>query len=88
MEPVRLLGIFGSGAMRVPHYRFFLIQRCYTRSVDMLLRARDIGIAVAIFVPIFTAMFLVCVVAPKSAQREPYLKRVAKKYSIPPLDLR
>jgi hypothetical protein len=37
--------------------------------------------------PLFTVLFLVFV-APKSAQQKPYLQRVAKKYSIPPLNLR
>ncbi len=37
--------------------------------------------------PIFIVMFLVFS-GRKFAQQEPYLKRVAKKYSIPPLDLR
>ena len=37
----------------------------------------------AIFVVIFVPLF-----AHRSARKEPYLKRVAKKYSIPPLDLR
>jgi hypothetical protein len=36
--------------------------------------------------PLFTVLFLVFV-APKSTQK-PYLQRVAKKYSIPPLNLR
>ncbi len=38
-------------------------------------------------VPLFVVLFLV-LFAPKSAQQKPYLKRVAKKYSIPPLNLR
>jgi hypothetical protein len=38
-------------------------------------------------VPLFVVLFLV-LFASKSKQQEPYLKRVAKKYSIPPLDLR
>jgi hypothetical protein len=38
-------------------------------------------------IPLFTVLFLLFVV-PKYTQQEPYLKRVAKKYSIPPLNLR
>jgi hypothetical protein len=38
--------------------------------------------------PIFVVLFLVLLVRPKFARQEPYLKRVAKKYSIPPLNLR
>ena len=41
--------------------------------------------------PLFVALFLpffVLFVRPKSTQQKPYLKRVAKKYSIPLLDLR
>jgi hypothetical protein len=34
--------------------------------------------------PLFVALFF----RPKPAQQKPYLQRVAKKYSIPPLDLR
>ena len=37
--------------------------------------------------PLFVVLFLV-VFAPKPTQQQPYLKRVAKKYSIPPLNLR
>ena len=37
--------------------------------------------------PLFVVLFLSFFVT-KSTQQEPYLKRVAKKYSIPPLDLR
>jgi hypothetical protein len=37
-------------------------------------------------VPLFVVLFLVLFV-PKS-QQKPYLQRVAKKYSIPPLNLR
>jgi len=35
--------------------------------------------------PIFIVLFLLLIVRPK---QEPYLRRVAKKYSIPPLNLR
>jgi hypothetical protein len=38
---------------------------------------------VAVFLPIFAAFFL-----RRSAHKQPYLKRVARKYSIPPLNLR
>jgi hypothetical protein len=38
-------------------------------------------------VPLFVVLFLVLFI-PKSRQQKPYLKRVAKKYSIPPIDLR
>jgi hypothetical protein len=42
-----------------------------------------LGSVVSLFVVLFVSFF-----AAKSSQQEPYLKRVAKKYSIPPLDLR
>jgi ABC-type amino acid transport system permease subunit len=45
-------------------------------------------VAVSVGTPIFVVMFLLFFVVPKFAQQKPYLKRVAKKYSIPPLDLR
>ena len=49
----------------------------------------ELGLAAAtVGTPIFVVMFLVLFARPKSAQQEPYLKRVAKKYSIRPLDLR
>jgi hypothetical protein len=38
-------------------------------------------------VPLFVVLFFSFFVS-KSTQQEPYLKRVAKKYSIPPLNLR
>ena len=43
-----------------------------------------------IFIPIFVAVFLpiFCVLFIRKPRQEPYLKRVARKYSIPPLDLR
>jgi hypothetical protein len=37
--------------------------------------------------PLFVVLFISFFVT-KSTRQEPYLKRVAKKYSIPPLDLR
>ncbi len=45
-----------------------------------------LGLAVAIVTSIFVSLFIVLFGGPK--QQEPYLKRVAKKYSIPPLNLR
>ena len=42
-----------------------------------------VAIFVALFVPLFVALFM-----RSSARKKPYLKCVAKKYSIPPLDLR
>ena len=42
-----------------------------------------LGSVVSLFVVLFLSFFIT-----KSTQQEPYLKRVAKKYSIPPLDLR
>jgi hypothetical protein len=43
--------------------------------------------AVGSLVPVFVVLFLLFSVT-KSTQQAPYLKRVAKKYSVPPLDLR
>ena len=45
--------------------------------------AAEAGGLVAIFVAIFVPIF-VC----RSTRKEPYLKLVARKYSIPPLGLR
>jgi hypothetical protein len=41
----------------------------------------------AFWLPLFVAIFLP-IFAYKVTRKEPYLKRVAKKYSISPLDLR
>ena len=45
--------------------------------------ASQVGIWISIFVAVFVPVFVA-----SSTRKEPYLKRVAKKYSIPPLDLR
>jgi hypothetical protein len=42
-----------------------------------------LGSTVSLFVVLFLSFFV-----SKSAQQKPYLQRVAKKYSIPPLNLR
>jgi hypothetical protein len=42
-----------------------------------------LGSVVSVFVVLFLSFFVT-----KSTQQKPYLQRVAKKYSIPPLDLR
>ena len=48
----------------------------------------ELGLAATLVgTPIFV-VFLLLFAMPKFAQQQPYLKRVAKKYSIPPLDLR
>ena len=46
-----------------------------------------LAILVGSWVPIFVAIF-VPIFAHRSMRKEHYLKRVARKYSIPPLDLR
>lgn len=52
--------------------------------------AHDLAIWVAILVPIFAAFVVIFLplFTQKSARRQHYLKRVAKKYSVPPLNLR
>lgn len=52
--------------------------------------AHNLVIWVAILVPIFTSIGVVFLVLfmEKSGGREDYLKRVARKYSVPPLNLR
>jgi hypothetical protein len=47
----------------------------------------ELASQVGIWVPIFVVFFILFFV-PKAAQKQPYLKRVAKKYSIRPFDLR
>jgi hypothetical protein len=49
-----------------------------------------LAIWVAILVPIFTAFVVIFLplFIQKSARREEYLKRAARKYSVPPLNLR
>lgn len=49
--------------------------------------ASQAGIWIPIFAAIFIAIFVPLLVR-RAPRKEDYLKRVAKKYSIPPLDLR
>jgi hypothetical protein len=42
----------------------------------------------ALMFPSFFILFFVLFLVPRSARQKPYLQRVAKKYSIRPLDLR
>jgi len=51
--------------------------------MDAALVATFAGVATALLVAILSAFM-----GAESARREPYLKRVARKYSISPLDLR
>lgn len=50
----------------------------------------ELAILIALFVPITTAIVLALLpsFAQKSARREDYLKRVARKYIVSPLNLR
>jgi hypothetical protein len=49
----------------------------------------ELGLAAASAgTPIFVVMFVLLFAGPKFAQQEPYLKRVAKKYSMSALNLR
>jgi hypothetical protein len=48
----------------------------------------ELGLAAAMVTPMFVVLFIVLFAAPKYAKQKPYLQRVAKKYSIPPLNLR
>ena len=46
-----------------------------------------LAMQVGVWLPVFVAIFVPLIVH-RSTRKEPYLKRVARKYSIPPLDLR
>jgi hypothetical protein len=50
----------------------------------------DLAIWIAVLVPIFTAFVVIFLplFMKKSDRQEDYLKRVARKYSVPPLNLR
>jgi len=52
--------------------------------------AHNLAIWVAVLVPIFTSIGVVFLVLfmEKSGGREDYLKRAARKYNVPPLNLR
>jgi hypothetical protein len=52
--------------------------------------AHNLAIWVAILVPIFAAFVVIFLplFRKKSERQEDYLKRAARKYSVPPLDLR
>lgn len=53
-------------------------------------RIHDLAIWIAVLVPIFTAFLVIFLplFTRKSDQREDYLKRADRKYSVPPLNLR
>jgi hypothetical protein len=59
----------------------------YALGMDIKFVCELVAALGSVGVPLFVALFLPFFVS-KSTQQEPYLKRVAKKYSIPPLDLR